>query len=175
MTAIIDNYLLSKMLRDGKSWEQISDFCSTRKQFCFGNKEEFCKKILKAKFKNVIKGSDYCGILKEFIDAKRLENTYKNTTGPQDTHFVVTKEFLTFLSSLKSNEFPKLRKFLAENGANVSGIPVILASNYSAVSPQNGMPTSPTGQEKTVWIPKPGQVGARMVKRKTKKISKKKK
>lgn len=127
MSSIVDRYLLSKLVRNEKSWEDILQFCSTRQNFCSSNRREICKKILKAKFKVVKKGTDYCKIIDQFVQVKRGENSWLET--PTKSNFVLTTKFIELAFKQNDRDFKELKQFLNDNF--IFGKAQILASNLS--------------------------------------------
>ena len=165
MTDIIDNYLLRKLLRDGKSWQDILQFCQNRDRFCLADRSSFCKKILQAKFGKVKPGTNYCKVVEQFLQVKRAENEPAHI---KTQNFVISKRFLDLVFETGNGHLVELKKFLNDNG--MFAAPVILASHFADTPIEYTLPRS--GSADTIELK---QIGARVIKRKSKKISKKKK
>jgi hypothetical protein len=129
---------LEYMLKDKKTFDEITDLCSKHSKMCSSHKDLFCKKSLQVSGYKVPHNTDPCIILKELLSlAKSIER-------PSKTNIILADRGL--INSVDMYGSPALREFFIKNGYTVK-LKINTNNRTVVISPVKSITTTIKGNK----------------------------
>lgn len=119
--SFITKNALEYMLRDKKTFDEITELCSKNSKMCKSQKQLVCKKTLQVSGYKVPHGTDSCVIMKELLElAREIER-------PNKTNIIIAD--IGLINSVDMYGTKSLQEFFVQNGYRVNVRRSIVQSN----------------------------------------------